>query len=139
MCLYDETTRSLFSGDTLLPMVHPGIGLSGGTGSSRQNPLERYFASLEALSRLNVEMVHPGHGYSFHGLSDRIEETVGHHRRRSDEVRSIMTSEPDTTVWRVAERVHWTAGWANLHGYMRLSAVAQTAMHIDYLRDRPAE
>jgi glyoxylase-like metal-dependent hydrolase (beta-lactamase superfamily II) len=139
MCLYDETTRSLFSGDTLLPMVHPGIGLSGGTGSSRQNPLERYFDSLEALTRLNVEMVHPGHGYSFQGLPDRIEETVGHHRRRSDEVRSIMASEPDTTVWRVAERVHWTAGWANLHGYMRLSAVAQTAMHIDYLRGRPAE
>ncbi|WP_298228202.1 MBL fold metallo-hydrolase [Gryllotalpicola sp.] len=139
ICLYDEDTRSLFSGDTLLPMVHPGIGLSGGPQSSRQNPLARYFDSLEALTRLDVDMVHPGHGYSFQGLPDRIEETAGHHRRRSDEVRSILLSEPDITLWRAAEKVHWTAGWANLHGFMRLSAVAQTAMHVDYLRSYPAE
>ena len=88
---------------------------------------------------MDVYRVHPGHGYSFEGLPDRIEEAIGHHRRRSDNVRSILASEPDATVWRVAKQVHWTKGWANLHGYMRLSAVAQTAMHIDYLGIRPAD
>lgn len=139
ICLYDETTRSLFSGDTLLPMVHAGIGLSGGRESPRENPLARYFTSLETLGWLDVDRVHPGHGYSFQGLPDRIEEAIGHHRRRSDNVRSILAADPDATVWRVAEQVLWTAGWENLHGYMRLSAVAQTAMHIDYLRSHPAE
>ncbi len=139
ICLYDETTHSLFSGDTVLPMVHPGIGLGGGRESPRENPLARYFDSLEMLARLNVDEVHPGHGYSFQGLHDRIEESIGHHRRRSDEVRSILTSEHNPSVWHVAEQVHWTAGWANLHGYMRLSAVAQTEMHIDYLSGHPAD
>ena len=120
-------------------MVHPGIGLGGGRESPRENPLARYFDSLEMLARLNVDEVHPGHGYSFQGLHDRIEESIGHHRRRSDEVRSILTSEHNPSVWHVAEQVHWTAGWANLHGYMRLSAVAQTEMHIDYLSGHPAD
>lgn len=135
ICLHDEESLSLFTGDTLLPMVHPGIGLGVGGGRSQRDPLARYFDSLEALTRLDVDMVHPGHGYSFKGLRDRVEETTGHHRRRSDEVQSIMSSEMKRpSVWRVAERVHWTAGWEHLHGYMRLSAVTQTAMHIDYLR-----
>lgn len=139
MCLYDETTRTLFTGDTLLPMVHAGIGLGGGRALSRENPLARYFDSLRRLADLDVDDVHPGHGYSFQGLKDRIEEAMGHHRRRSDNVRSILASEPDATVWRVAEQVHWTAGWPNLQGFMRLSAVAQTAMHIDYLGIRPTD
>ncbi|MDO8383863.1 MAG: MBL fold metallo-hydrolase [Microbacterium sp.] len=138
ICLYDETTRSLFSGDTLLPMVHPGIGLSGAAPSSA-NPLRRYLGSLASLARLDVDMVHPGHGYSFTGLNERLDETIGHHRRRSEEVRSILASQPGISVWQVAERVHWTAGWANLSGYMRLSAVAQTVMHIDYLRGESAD
>lgn len=138
ICLYDETTRSLFSGDTLLPMVHAGIGLSGGREPAQENPLARYFDSLQLLADLDVDRVHPGHGYSFQGLPDRIEEAIGHHRRRSDNVRSILDAEPRATVWRVAEQVLWTAGWANLQGYLRLSAVAQTAMHIDYLHSHPA-
>lgn len=136
--LYDEDTRALFTGDTLLPMVHPGIGLGGATDTRRTNPLAQYFESLDRLAQLDAGMVHPGHGYSFRGLHDRVEETIGHHRRRSDEVRSILAADPDATVWQVAERVHWTAGWMKLGGYMRISAVAQTGMHIDYLGARRA-
>ncbi len=134
ICLYDEDERSVYTGDTLLPMIHPGIGLGGAaSGQDRINPLAAYFSSLERLAQLDAQMVHPGHGYSFRGLQDRIEETIGHHRRRSDEVRSLVAEHPDARVWQIAERVHWTAGWQRLVGFMRLSAVSQTAMHMDYL------
>lgn len=134
ICLFDEDSRSVFTGDTLLPMIHPGIGLGGASsGQDRTNPLAAYFASLDRLAQLDAVMVHPGHGYSFRGLQERIEETVGHHRRRSDEVRSLIAQHPEARVWQVAERVHWTAGWGRLVGFMRLSAVSQTAMHIGYL------
>ena len=134
ICLYDEDVKSVYTGDTLLPMIHPGIGLGGAaSGQDRANPLAVYFSSLDRLGQLDAGMVHPGHGYSFRGLQDRIEETVGHHRRRSDEIRSLVAENPDARVWQIAERVHWTAGWQRLVGFMRLSAVSQTAMHMDYL------
>lgn len=140
ICLFDEDTRSIFTGDTLLPMIHPGIGLGGASsGQDRTSPLAAYFASLGRLEQLDAAMVHPGHGYSFRGLQERIEETAGHHRRRSDEVRSLVAQHPGARVWQVAERVHWTAGWDRLVGFMRLSAVAQTAMHIDYLTLPPTD
>ncbi len=137
ICLYDEDSRVLFTGDTLLPMIHPGIGLGGATDPRRPNPLASYLSSLDRLAALDAGVVHPGHGYTFVGLHDRVEETRGHHVRRSDEVRSIISADPGARIWKVAERVHWTAGWRNLDGFMRLSAVAQTSMHVDYIQATP--
>jgi glyoxylase-like metal-dependent hydrolase (beta-lactamase superfamily II) len=143
IALVDTTERLLFTGDHLLPSMFPGIGLGGPTPDA----IGDYLRSLEALepfARVETDddpgyHVLPGHGYRFTGLADRVDTTRRHHLRRSQEVAAVLTRAPDATVWQIAERIHWTAGFANLGGFHLLSALAQTAMHRTHLAIERAE
>jgi len=56
ICLYEENTKSLFSGDTLFPDgVFGRVDLPGGS-------LESMVKSLKRLSKLDAEILYPGHG-----------------------------------------------------------------------------
>jgi glyoxylase-like metal-dependent hydrolase (beta-lactamase superfamily II) len=56
ICLYEQTTKSLFSGDTLFPNgVFGRVDLPGGS-------LEDMIKSLKRLSELDAEILYPGHG-----------------------------------------------------------------------------
>jgi hypothetical protein len=72
--------------------------------------------------------------YVFHGLAARCATTAEHHLRRSREVAERLRIDGDPTVWQVASELTWTAGWANLNGFYLLSALAQTAMHLEFVR-----
>lgn len=126
LALQDAGNRLLFTGDLLLPNQFPGIGL-GGTSAS--NPIDDYLASLERIAALDDHEVLPGHGYRFTGLAERCAETARHHNRRTAEVTAALDAAEDRTVWQVAARLSWTAGWENLHGFHLLSALSQTALH----------
>lgn len=126
------------TGDHLLPLINPGTGLSGRVGG--ENPLSDYLRSLDALEALaardperELETI-PGHGYRFTGLAARCAEVRSHHETRAAEVRSVLEEDPEASVWDVASRLHWTAGWDGLDDFSRYSAVAQTAMHLDRVR-----
>lgn len=143
IALVDTTERMLFTGDHLLPTMFPGIGLGGPTPDA----IGDYLRSLEALepfARVETDddpgyQVLPGHGYRFTGLADRVDTTRRHHLRRSQEVAAVLARAPDTSIWQIAERIHWTAGFANLAGFHLLSALAQTAMHRTHLAIERAE
>ncbi len=130
LSLHDRAAGILYSGDHLLPNQFPGIGL-GGQGPS--NPIADYLASLDRVADLGDIEVDPGHGYRFSGLQERCETTRRHHLARSEEIAAILGATSSPTVWEVASRVTWTSGWDNLRGVERLSALSQTALHIDYL------
>lgn len=132
-CLRDENQGLLFTGDHLLPTVHPGLGLGGPT---ERSPIGDYLDSLERIREYASDEVLPGHGYRFRGLDERVAATEAHHRKRSAEVAAVLVEAPQATVWQVASRVRWTAGWENLHGFLRYSALAQTEMHMRYLAER---
>jgi glyoxylase-like metal-dependent hydrolase (beta-lactamase superfamily II) len=132
LCLREDSLQLLFTGDHLLPMMHPGIGLGG---PSATNPLADYLASLATISEYPDYEVLPGHGYRFTGLAERASKSSKHHLRRTSEVRAVMEVDPDATVWEIAERLTWTSGWDNLRGFYLYSALAQTAMHRDYCRE----
>ncbi|MCU1476780.1 MAG: fold metallo-hydrolase [Subtercola sp.] len=145
ICLVEPDERLILTGDHVLPTVHPGIGL-GGRGDS--NPLRDYLHSLDVVSSYDDHHVLPGHGYRFTGLAARIDQTRRHHLRRSAEVAEVLESVArddsdlgvdELTVWRVAERVRWSAGWSGLSGPYLQAALNQIAMHIDYLRIIPQE
>ena len=130
LCFVDRDDSILFSGDHVLPVIYPGIGL----GSVYQpNPIGDYLDSLDAISRLDDFEVAPGHWFRFRGLAERSEQIRSHHLRRSEEVRAQLMLDPSSTVWAVAERLTWTAGWANLRGFYAYSALLQTEMHVAYL------
>ncbi|MFB2580123.1 MBL fold metallo-hydrolase [Herbiconiux sp. P15] len=137
IALVDERERLLFTGDHLLPTLFPGIGLGGPTPDA----IGDYLRSLDALEPFaRVETpddpgyeVLPGHGHRFTGLADRIDTTRRHHVRRSHEVAAVLAESPGATTWQIAERIHWTAGFAGLEGFFLLSALRQTAMHVAHL------
>lgn len=133
LSLHDAEAGILFSGDHLLPNQFPGIGLGG---ESVSNPFAEYFAALDRVVALGDVEVDPGHGYRFGGVAERCEVTRQHHLARSAEIAAILDRGADLTVWQVAEQVTWTAGWQNLRASELLSAVTQTALHIDYLASR---
>ncbi len=131
ICLADADNGLVFTGDHVLPTIHPGLGLGGETAT---NPIGDYLASLERIAVFDEYEVCPGHEYVFRGLAARCATTAEHHLRRSREVAERLRIDGDPTVWQVASELTWTAGWANLNGFYLLSALAQTAMHLDFVR-----
>ena len=131
ICLVDAVKGLVFTGDHVLPTIHPGLGLGGETAT---NPIGDYLASLERIAVFDEYEVCPGHEYVFRGLAARCATTAEHHLRRSREVAERLRIDGDPTVWQVASELTWTAGWANLSGFYLLSALAQTAMHLDFVR-----
>ena len=67
ICLYHEPSRTLFSGDTVLPdaMAEPDQAPAGGR-------LDHYLYALRTLLKKDIEHVMPGHG----GLVPRIGRMV---------------------------------------------------------------
>jgi len=135
LCLREGARRLLFTGDHLLPMMHAGLGLGAPTAS---NPLADYLWGLQRVSAFPDHEVLPGHGYRFRGVTVRAAASAEHHLRRSREVVAVLADAPDSSNWEIAARLTWTAGWQNLTDFFLYSALAQTAMHRNYL-ERTAE
>lgn len=122
------------TGDHVLPVINSGVGLGG--RAANENPLADYLRSLEIMADLAqrdpASEVLPGHGYRFTGLGARCAALREHHRARGAEVRAVMTSHPDATVWEAASRLTWTGGWDHLDPVSRFSALGQTQMHLGH-------
>ena len=141
--LVDAEAGLLFTGDTVLPKIFSGLGL-GDRGLDGEpggipptNPIADYLASLTALARYDDLEVAPGHGFRFRGLIERSAVLAEHHLHRSRAAAAIIRDDPDATVWQVASRLRWTAGWENLRGFFLLSALSQTVLHLDFARSNP--
>lgn len=124
--LRDEERGFLFTGDHVLPTIFSGLGLGASTA---ENPVTAYLASLDRVRGFHDDQVVPGHGFRFSGLAERCDELAAHHLRRADEVAAILLDDPDASVWSVASRIGWSAGWDGLTGLLRVSALTQTAWH----------
>ena len=133
LCLREDARTLLFTGDHLLPMMHAGLGLGAPTAT---NPLADYLSSLQRVSLHPDHEVLPGHGYRFRGVAERAAASAEHHLRRSREVATVLADAPDSSNWEIAARLTWTAGWRNLTDFFLYSALAQTAMHRNYLERR---
>ncbi|PPF86083.1 hypothetical protein C5E07_17475 [Pseudoclavibacter sp. RFBJ3] len=135
LSIVDEETRLVFTGDHVSPVLHPGLGLGGDDGN---NPVLQYQRSLRRIVELGVDEAVPGHGYRFVGLAERCGEHARHHQRRTDEVASALEASPDASIFEIASRLTWSAGWANLDGFTLRSALQQTAMHVEAVRTETA-
>jgi glyoxylase-like metal-dependent hydrolase (beta-lactamase superfamily II) len=134
VCLALDEQRLLLTGDHVLPDQFPGAGVGGWF---RANPLDVYERSLDAVGGYAGWTGHPGHGSPVVDLPGRAREIAEHHRRRTDEVGLIAASEPGGTVWQLAERVRWGGGFASLEAGRMLSALRQTAWHLERAQSAP--
>jgi glyoxylase-like metal-dependent hydrolase (beta-lactamase superfamily II) len=132
LSLRDDARGLLYTGDHLLPSIFSGLGLGGETET---NPIADYLTALDRVAGYPDYEVLPGHGYRFTGVTDRANIVAEHHLKRSREVAAVLAEGGAPTVWELASRLTWTAGWQNLSGFFLASALAQTAMHRDYVQD----
>ena len=134
ICLHDEDAGLLMTGDHVLPIVNPGLGLGGFTPAD--DPLGLALDSYARIAEYDAAEVLPGHGARFHGVAARATQIAERHRRRSAEIGALTAADPAATVWEIASRVAWTGGWDALAGFLRLSALSQTEMHLRHLARR---
>lgn len=103
ICLYEPKRKVLFSGDHLLPDIFPHIGLHPQSG---ENPLGDFFKSLEALSKLEVNFIFPGHGSVFSGFSLRLGELSYYHEQRQRAITRVIESDTKS-AYQVATELPW--------------------------------
>jgi glyoxylase-like metal-dependent hydrolase (beta-lactamase superfamily II) len=132
ICLFDADHNMLLTGDHLLPRITPNIGL---TPYAPVSPLQGYLASLASLDGYDSAEALPAHEYRFRGIAARAAALAAHHAERADEVVALVATAPGLSLWSVTERLTWSRGWAEITGFMRRAALAETAAHVAYLRD----
>lgn len=132
VCLHDAERKILFSGDHVLPKITSHIShhtfMEG-------DPLGEYLAALEKVRDLPVELVLPGHEWSFRDLSGRVSELEAHHERRCGEIMSSLGS-GGRNVFEISSTVSWDSKpWPEMEFWTKRMAAAETYAHLIYLRN----
>jgi glyoxylase-like metal-dependent hydrolase (beta-lactamase superfamily II) len=85
LCLSNERSHVLISGDQVLPTISSNISFN--FRNADPNPLESYLDSLERLRTLPEDtLVLPSHGTPFRGLQHRIDDLRGHHEEQLEKL-----------------------------------------------------
>lgn len=93
--LSDEDARTAYAGDHLLshissnPLVHLPLGGSSDP-RERDSALGSYLASLERTAREPHDVLLAGHGEAIRNHAALVEERIGLHRARADQVRGML-------------------------------------------------
>jgi len=134
ICLYEHTRKAFLSGDHILNPITPNIGLHA---ESMGDPLADYLSSLQAVRRLDVELVLPAHGDEFPGFRERIDELLAHHADRFDEIRALLATGP-RTAYEVAGGMRWRSEghWTEWPVFQRRMATTEALAHLELLHGR---
>jgi len=135
MCLYEPTRKILFSGDHLLGQFSPTIS----QWNLSDHFLTNYLASLNKLTRYEVDKVLPGHWDVFTNCHARINETEAYHQCRSAEILELFGDEKTMTAYQVASCISWNKKhheWVFFSISRKWGAIADTLSQLCYLRDQ---
>ena len=102
MCLYEPNRRVCVSGDHVLNSITPNIQL----WSDKWNPLKEYLKSLDKVYEFDIEFLLPGHREIFGNCRERIVELREHHRKRIEEILSILRK-GNKNAFQVASEMTW--------------------------------
>jgi glyoxylase-like metal-dependent hydrolase (beta-lactamase superfamily II) len=133
--LFQRETGLLFSGDHVLPSVVPNVSL---LQHSPPDPLGRYLESLEAMRKLPVRQVLPGHGSPIDDLGARLDVLVAACEARTTEVANALGSEP-RTAYEIASGAKWIGSrltWTELGPRRRRQALLATLARLALLEAR---
>ena len=134
MCLWDEQSALMFTGDHVLFDITPNIT----AWLSVEDSLGNYLSSLRIISEYPVKTALPGHRKAgdFH---TRIDELFNHHSVRLAEVESIISTAPGLTAYEIAGRMRWKIranNWDEFPATQKIFAVGECLSHLDFLRLR---
>lgn len=115
----------VLTGDSVLPGLNPGLGMGG--FDDGDDVIGLALDSLDRLAARGAVDVGPGHGDVFPDLAARAGVLADRHRARAAEIAAIAGT---NSIWETATRVRWTGGWEGVRGYLRVSALWQTELHL---------
>jgi glyoxylase-like metal-dependent hydrolase (beta-lactamase superfamily II) len=132
LCLYEPDKKILVAGDHILNDITPNIQL----WSNEMNPLKQYLASLDKIYEYDIELVLPGHRGTFRNCRERIQELKDHHRKRLDEVLSIL-KEGVKNAYQVASYMTWDiisedGTWEGFPVPQKWFAMGEAMAHLKY-------
>ena len=134
MCLWDENSGIMFTGDHVLFDITPNIT----SWSYVIDSLSDYLNSLQKTYEYPVRTALPGHRKTgvFH---TRIKELLRHHEIRLAEVEKIVRETPGSIAYDIAGKMHWkirAVNWEEFPPAQKIFAVGECLSHIDYLINR---
>jgi glyoxylase-like metal-dependent hydrolase (beta-lactamase superfamily II) len=92
VCLFNARQEVLISGDHVLPIITPNIGVY--STEPNMNSLAQYLDTLpQFLDLPENTFVLPSHKQPFHGLHTRVNELIGHHHVHLDNLRRFCQEE----------------------------------------------
>jgi glyoxylase-like metal-dependent hydrolase (beta-lactamase superfamily II) len=133
MCLYEPSKKILVAGDHILRDITPTISLLDGDW----NPLKEYLKSLDKIDQLDIDLVLPGHREVFRNAKERIQELRDHHRKRLDEVMTIL-KKGKMNAFQVASRMTWDItydSWDLFPVSQKWFATGEAISHLKYLEE----
>ena len=135
VCLYDANRRLLFSGDHVLPVITPSVGLQT---DSALDPLGNFLNSLRAVRDLDAELVLPGHEQTFTNLRERVDQIIHHHAVRDGEIMSAIDGQ-EKTAWGISQVITWMPSvggrkFDELASWDKRMAVMETLAHLKVMK-----
>jgi len=94
VCFFFQGKGFLLSGDHVLPYIAPI--LSPDIFDDNFRPLATYLNALDAIEKLPVTTVYPGHGNSFVDYKERLADIRQHHHKRKLAVLDFVNSQSKT-------------------------------------------
>lgn len=137
ICLRDERSGMLFSGDHVLDPITPHVGY---WLPAIGDPLGDYLASLARVKAIGAASVLPAHLEPFADLATRVDELLTHHDEREAAILRALAEGP-ASAGDVARALPWTrraTPLAALSPAHQQFAVAETLAHLEHLRTRGA-
>ena len=134
MCLWDENSGIMFTGDHILFDITPNIT----SWPEVSNSLDDYLNSLRSISQYPVKVALPGHRKpgDFHA---RIDKLLKHHETRLADIEQILRNAPGLTAYEIAGTMRWRIradNWDAFPAPQKIFAVGECMSHLDYLRLR---
>jgi glyoxylase-like metal-dependent hydrolase (beta-lactamase superfamily II) len=91
VCLFNKETKVLISGDHVLPIISPNIGVY--STEPNANTLQMYLDTLPQFKSLPEDtLVLPSHKQPFIGLHSRVDALLAHHHKHLAELRQFCES-----------------------------------------------
>jgi len=125
ICLRDNRTGILFSGDHILPRISPVIMYDLGM----IDPLGDYLGSLKRLLALEIRVTYPAHGTLIDRGDERAHQILLHHDRRLADMADLVEA-GDVTAWEVM----LASFRPNLTPIQARLAFLETISHLEHLR-----
>jgi len=91
LCLFEENSGILFSGDHILGSITPNVSL----WLLEKDVIAEYLASLDKINALKINLVLPGHRYTFTDCQRRIDQIKEYHENQLEKILQIFSCKDD--------------------------------------------